>query len=315
MIRVVDLPFVEPKSGKITLTSPSTYEAALGSAMCMTGQDVVLTQNWRAYFNFDTSVLPDGARVTGVAFLLRVPIYQPIGNPATYRLKFSIGTFIGATLDGNSAEWNAGALMKTLTAKPTDNTWLDLAAGGTGAENYVNRAGDTDLKVWDDSLRGGGDLSWGLNLNTPKAKCQLRVTYQVPSGTATGRGTALGAARVRAAGGGTATGAGLAEASAWVASVASGVATGRGTAVAVAGVRIPGSGLATGYGEALAVAWVLASGQVLATGYGAAACRLSAAYTEPVARHEGTRAVRAAHAASRSVAWADARTCNAGGRT
>ncbi len=313
MIRVVDLPFVDGKSGKITLTSPSTYVAETGSGNCQTGQDIIADQNYRAYFNFDTSVLPDGARVTGVAFLIRVPSFQPIGNPGVYRVKFSIGSFIGAALNGNSTEWNAGALMKTLTAKPLDNTWLDLAAGGTGAENHVNPAGDTDLKVWDDSLRGGGDLFWGLALNATKAKCLLRVTYQVPSGTVTGRGSAGAAARVRAAGRGTATGASLAEASVWVAVVASGVATGRGTAVTAAGVRIPGAALATGQGEALVVAWVLASGQVLATGYGAAACRLSAVYTEPVARHTGTRAIRVAQATTRSVAWADARTCVDGG--
>lgn len=271
MISVVSFPFVDSKSGEVTFTPPSSYVAATGYASCRTGQNTITGSNWRAYFNFDTSSIPDHAQVTKVEFLIRMNTFQLEGMPDIYRLKFSIGTFIGAALDGNATEFNAGTLMVTLTgSKPTDNTWLDLDQQGGGPEPYVNRAGDTDMKVWDDSVQGGGDPSWSTDFNTSKAKCRLRVTYQVPTATATGRGTASAAASVMASGSAIATGNGTGQAAGSVMTTGSGAGTGRGEARLVAVVLVAGTGSATGEGTAEASATVAAAGSGTASGQGLA---------------------------------------------
>lgn len=375
MPTVVEFNFVDSKSGKITYTPPSSYVAATGASNCQTGQNVIGGVKWRAYFNFDTSSLPDNALISSVEFLIRKNTAQPGGVPEIYYLKFSIGTFIGAALNGTPAEFTAGTLMVTLTEPPLDNTWLDLNQDSHSPELYVNRTGDTDLKVWDDSIQGTGDSYWGLNFNG-KAKCKLRITYTVPSGTATGRGFASGAGTVTSSASSNATGKGLAQGEATVASagsamasghglvelrasviaagsaaaagrgaaelvavvsavgsaeatglgaadalalvVAAGVAavTGRGTVEILATVTVLASGIATGHGAASCDAWVQEpSASATATGHGFAGCRLSEVHFDPLARHFGTRAVRARttgvrvvpamHAATRSCVSQD----------
>lgn len=376
MPSVVEFNFVDGKSGKITYTPPTFYMAATGYASCQTGQNTTLGQKWRAFFNFDTSSLPDNALIEKVEFLVRLNTGQPSGEPENTYIKFSIGTFIGAALNGTAEEFNGGTLMVTSTAEPYDNTWLDLNQDLGGPETYVNRSGDTDIKVWDDSVRGSGDASWGLNLNTSKGKCKLRITYTVPSATATGRGYATCAGSVAAIGGATATGKGFAEAAVSVGSsgsatasgrgqaeltgsvivACSGTATGRGTVVIDAVVSALGSAEATGLGTAqLAAAVIVAvvaaatgrgsieitatvtafavatatgrgaaecdawvqepSASATATGRGFAWCRLTEVHFDPLARHFGSRAVRAGsrgiravspvHSATRACTWED----------
>lgn len=314
MISVVSFPFVDGKSGGITFTPPSSYVAATGWASCQTGRDMIAGTTWRAFFNFDTSSIPNHAQVTKVEFLIQLSTLQLEEMPEIYRLKFSIGTFIGVALDGNDTEFNAGTLMVTLTgSKPADNTWLDLDLDGNGPEPYVNLGGDTDIKVWDDSIQGGGDSYWSTDFNSSKAKCKLRVTYQVPTATATGRGTASTTATVTTSGSATAIGSGTSQAEATVTAAGSGAVTGSGTAQAVAVVAVAGSSLATGRGTAFCQAIVEnISASTTSTGRGFASCRLVAVYVEPVARHSGMRSVRPAHAAARAVSWARERTCAAG---
>jgi len=378
MPSVVEFNFVDSKSGKITYTPPSSYVAATSWSNCQTGQDASLGIKWRAYFNFNTASLPDTALISKVEFLIRKNIAQPGGDPDVYYLKFSIGTFIGAMLDGTPAEFGGGTLMVTLTTPPLDNTWLDLNQDAHRPDLYVNRLGDTDIKVWDDSIQGGGDSYWGLNFNTSKGKCKLRITYTVPSGTATGRGYATCAGTAAAVGGAAATGRGFAEAAAsvWSAGSAtasgrghaeltgtvivagSGTATGRGTVVIDAVVSALGSAQATGLGAAQLVAGVMVAGVAAATGRGAveitatvtafasstatghgaaecdawvqepsasatatgrgfAWCRLTEVHFDPLARHFGSRAVRAGstgiravspvHSATRACTWEDDR--------
>lgn len=354
MPSVVEFNFVDGKSGKITYTPPTFYMAATGYASCQTGQNTTLGQKWRAFFNFDTSSLPDNALIERVEFLVRLNTGQPSGEPENTYIKFSIGTFIGAALNGTADEFNGGVLMVILSAEPYDNTWLDLNQDLGGPETYVNRTGDTDIKVWDDSVRGSGDASWGLNFNTSKGKCKLRITYTVPSATATGRGFAVGssivisfgivnatgrgaaqgAAMVVSAGSATASGRGQSELTGTVIVVGSSTSTGRGTVVIDAVVSAIGSAEATGLGAAGLLAFVIAAGvaaatgrgsveiiasvtlsaSTTATGYGAASCdasvqepsasatatgrgfarcRLTEIHFDPLARHFGTRAVRA----------------------
>ncbi len=270
MANVIEFNFVDSKSGKITYTPPSSYVAATGYGSCQTGQNTITSAKWRAFFNFDTSSLPDNALVTMVEFLICKNTAQPGGVPQYYWLKFSIGTFIGAALNGNSGEFNGGTLMVTLPSSPTDNTWLDLDQDGNSPQAYVNLTGDTDVKVWDDSIRGSGDASWGLNFNTNKAKCKLRVTYTIPSATATGRGTASAIARVVVAGRSTATGTGTGQSSATVRSVGASTATGCGRAQLTAVVTASGSSTVTGRGTAQVEAAVAVTGSADASGRGTA---------------------------------------------
>jgi len=283
MIYIASLPFLDIKSGKITFTPPSSYVAATGSGNCQTGQQTLSGEKWRAFFNFNTSSIPNHAQIEFVGFLIYLSKTQPFGEPEIYRLKFSIGTFIGAALDGTADEFNAGTLMVTLDSKPGHGTMLDLDQDGHGPEAYVNRTGETDVKVWDDSTQGSGQSSWGLDFNRKFAKCRLHIMYTVPAATATGRGSAT--------------------ASATASVVGSAIATGRGTVEVAATVEAAGSSTGTGRGAAELIAAVTAAAGATVTGRGIASCSSTAVYFGPLARHIGTRAVAAAHDETRSVSW------------
>lgn len=322
MLTSVVFDFIDSKSGKITYNPSSGFVAATGWANCQTGENTLIPQSWHAYFNFNTSSLPDNAQVTKVEFLIRSP-KPPYIDPLAYRVGFSIGTFIGAALDGNAEEWGGGAYMVTILSRAPDNTWLDLAVAGNDPRGFVNRAGDTDIQAFDYSIGDTEHWTWITSFNTSKAKCQLRVTYSLPSATATGRGTVAATAGVVLPAAGIATGTGSVQATAIVISAGSAEATGRGVIAASANVILPAAALATGIGSALVTAAVvitgaaaatgygtaeltaaiLASGVAIATGRGSATCALVGTYFEPPARHMGTRAVRTAHVEARSVAW------------
>lgn len=267
MLTSVTFDFVDSKSGKITLSSPSMYVAATGSANCQTGQNTLSQQTWRAFFNFDTSILPEGAQVTKVEFLIRVP-KPPYIDPVVYRVGFSIGSFIGAALDGNAGEWSGGSYMATIYARATDNTWLDLAVAGNDPTGFVNTAGDTDIKVWDYSIGDTEHTFWTTSLNTTRDKCKLRVTYSLPSATATGQGDAAATAGIVHPASGVATGAGSVQAVASMVSTGTAVVTGRGAASVASGVILPAGALATGRGTSAAAADQVLPGAALVTGSG-----------------------------------------------
>ena len=270
MIYIASLPFLDAKSGKITYTPPSSYVAATGSAECQTGQSTLSSQKWRAFFSFNTASIPNHAQLEFVGFWIYLSKNQPFGMPQYYRLKFSIGTFIGGALDGTAEEFNAGTLMVTLESKPAHGTLLDLDEDGHGPEAYVNLSGETDVKVWDDSIQGSGNPSWGLDFNRKYQNCTLHIMYTVPAAKATGRGSASASATVVAAGSATATGIGTAVAAAVVTASGSSIATGRGLAQLIATVAATGSATVTGAGTADAAASVIASGASVATGRGSA---------------------------------------------
>jgi hypothetical protein len=291
MLASVEFNFTDSRSGRITLNPPSSYVATTGYAACQTGQNTQTGENQRAYFSFDTSSLPDHAQIIKVEFLIIV-LKSPFIDPLAYRIAFSIGTFIGEALDGNSEEWSGGAYMVSLYSRPASGTWLNLAQSGGNPEAFVNRTGDTDIRVWDYSI---GDLEhwfWMTTFNTSRSKCKLRVTYSIPSATVTGRGTAVAAAGVILSN--------------------RGVATGAGTTQAAATVVSTGVAVATGQGAAEAAALVLLTGVAVATGWGNTSFFSLVYYFNPPARHCGTRSVRSAHIGSRSVSWVHARVCSAG---
>ncbi len=264
--------FDNAKSGRINVII-GVYTAYTGWGVCETGQ-LDPSNRWRAFFSFDTSSIPDTAVIINCTISLRRRA-DPMGDPGTYALKFSIGTFIGANLDGNAAEWIAGTYVTQLTSKPADKQTVDLTSA---AYPYVNKTGDTDLKLWDDSRQNGGDPSWGTNFNKNAGQlCQLNVDWVLPelgTATATGVGTASGDAVVVVPGVATATGVGTATADGTVATgiLGAATATGVGTASGDAVVVVPGAATATGVGTATADGTIVgvSFGTATATGVGTA---------------------------------------------
>ncbi len=320
MVDQLVLDFTASNTGRILYIPPSTYMATVGWLYCEAGRADSSNMDWRAYFSFDTSSLPDHAQIDAVYFQIRRRD-DPFGEPQYYSLKFSIGTFIGPTLDGNAAEWTGGALMVTLSAKPADKTTLDLSADAQDPCPYVNKTGETDIKIWDASTKGTGDDVWSTNFNqfiaTP---CKLYVYYSVPSATATGKGYAFCAGEVIANASGSATGVGDVDAIATVVAHASGSATGVGEATSVgtavrdgastvvgtggalgsAYVVRGGAGTATGVGSATGSAAIVASAAASATGIGAASLEGWIVYA-PLALHEATISVAPIHSSSAST--------------
>lgn len=326
MLDQLDCDFVDSKSGQIYLYA-GTYTPYLGWIQCETGRTNPF-RRWRAFFNFDTSALPDHSQIEAVFFRV-MRRGDAMGEPETYALKFSLGTFIGAALDGNVGEWDGGTHLLTLDAKPATKTTLDLSDDGGDPCALVNKAGDTDLKVWDDSYQGSGDLNWETNFNeSTTARCKLFVQYSVPSGTATGRGFATLSATVTHHAGATATGTGdaalaagllLATASATASGVGSGelaaivihfaggTASGTGTATLVAVMIYDAAATATGVASATLAAALIYSAGGTATGIGTATLG-AIFYVPPLALDERTISVASYDAASISIVARDSAT-------
>jgi len=251
MIDQLTFEFDNAKSGQLVRVGASYYPY-VGWDQCKTGEYFTPGVLWRAFLSFDTSSIPAHYQIEWVYVRIRRGS-DPAGEPETYALKFSIGSFIGAALDGNVGEWDGGDLMVTLDAKPADKTTLDLADDGEDPRSYVNKSGDTDIKIWDASTKGSGDDSWGTVFNADTAtRCKLYVGYSVPSGTATGVGTAAGTAVLEVPGTATATGVGTATGTAVLEVPGTATATGVGTATGTAVLEVPGTATATGVGTAAA---------------------------------------------------------------
>lgn len=267
MLTTVSFSFADSKSGKITYNPPSSYVAATGWANCQTGQNQQTNENQRAFFSFDTSSLPDHAQIEKVEFLIYVPKIPAI-DPIVYRVGISIGTFIGAALDGANDEWTGGAYMVTLYSRPTSGTVVDLGATGNNPGAHVNPSGDTDIKVWDYSIGDFEHWFWMTSFNTSRDKCKLRITYSLPSATVTGRGVTSTAAEIVLSAAGVATGTGSVQTIAWLVGTGSVAVTGRGAAEIATGLVLPAVALATGHGTSVAAVGQILPGVALATGYG-----------------------------------------------
>jgi hypothetical protein len=296
MLTTVDFNFADSKSGKITYNPPSSYAAATGWANCQTGQNQQTDENQRAFFSFDTSSLPDHAQIEKVEFLIYVPKLPAI-DPIVYRVGISIGTFIGAALDGTSDEWTGGAYMVTLYSRPASGTVVDLGATGNNPGVHVNRTGDTDIKVWDYSIGDFEHWFWMTSFNTSRDKCKLRITYSLPSATVTGRGDTSASAEIVLPAAGVATGTGSVQAIASLVGTGSAEVTGRGAAEIATGLILPAVALATGHGTSVAAAGQILSGVALAIGYGssqATAITISQASSVATGRGSSSAAARLA---------------------
>lgn len=325
--------FDNAKSGRIN-KDMSVYTATIGWAECETGQNNDPFHTSRAFFSFDTSSIDDTAVITLVSFTVRRRA-DPFGEPDTYVLRFSIGTFIGEALDGNSQEWGAGYEVADLDVKPADKQTVIFSSQ---AHTRVNPIGDTDVKLWDDSSQGGGDPTWATCFNKDSAfRCHLNVTWVVPQlgvVTATGSGSVLAVGTVIAAGSATLTGVGSTSAtavqvlpgSATITGVGTVLATGHvflevvgsatlsgiGTVVAVAAVTAVGSATATGVGTVLAVGVVTAVASATVTGSGTVVAlgTVIALLLDPLAYHRATRSVPAVDSRTQRATPVDARQCD-----
>jgi len=176
----------------------SNYYPSIGWNFCETGQIATQYVDWRAFFSFDTSEIPDHAQIEWVYFRVRRFIgNDPMGMPETYLIHFSLGSFIGDALNGTAEEWDGGDLMVSLDEKPSDKQTIDLAADGQDPCPLVNKSGETDVRIWDASTQGTGDDSWGTSFNKDAdTLCKLFIGFSVPSATVTGKGSASAAAHV-----------------------------------------------------------------------------------------------------------------------
>lgn len=124
----------------------------------------------RSFFSFDTSAIPTKARIIKVEFNWNVAVAtSPLGQPLSWITEFYTGTFIGAALD--STDWASGTLAASYTGGPTTQ-WIDLGSQGI---SDLNTAGDTDVRVSDNSLWLGTPGEWSHTLT--KNRCYLRVTW------------------------------------------------------------------------------------------------------------------------------------------
>lgn len=303
-----------PSTSGCIVRSPATgqsYVAITGVTACDVWRKVTATTSEiRAYFQFDTSSIPDHADLLGAEFYQFLHPIQPDGSPEILYLSLWFGPIIGSSLDGTRAEWNAAAAQNgPLMSTEVSDTWIDLVAEWTPEEikellpTVLDVTGTTDVLIFDTSVPGSGSASWGTAFNGVDGDqyCKLRVTYTVPSGTATGRCLASGVGTVISGG-----------------SVVLGTASGTGSgSVSASGSLVRSTvAAATGRGSAVALLVGVVAGAATATGRGLVRAH---AYFSPMAIHSGRRSVvsaseasirtSAVHAAARTVAPADARTC------
>jgi len=163
--------FTDGISGQIAKTG-FMYTAYTGWAQCTIEYNPGSGAEIRAFFQFDTSALPDDATVTLVELNLVDSVIQPPSQ--TNSGSIWMGTWIGGTLDGNAAEFNGGT--RVLAKYNFGSGFVDL---GTSAKSFVNLTGATDIKVIGTY---SGIVMQGYNFNRPRSKSQLRVTYTTPVG-------------------------------------------------------------------------------------------------------------------------------------
>jgi len=135
----------------------------------------------RAYFSFDTSIIPDDATILKVEFYQKLSDAQPVGTPQIFGLGYDIGQIIGSSLDGTLAEWSGLTTSARVTERETatNGAWIDLAEVGEDPTPWVSKTGTTDIRIIDTSTQGDGDDTWGTDFNgaKPSEQCLLRVTY------------------------------------------------------------------------------------------------------------------------------------------
>ena len=104
---------------------------------------------YRAYWSFNTSVIPDMATLTAVSLRVRIKrVDGPVGFSGLYLLRFNRqNDRIGASLDFSDWSLTGGTwALKFFPSNPGTDVDFDLAGG---LPSLVNKLGDTDIEVLD----------------------------------------------------------------------------------------------------------------------------------------------------------------------
>ena len=280
----------------------SYYWATTGWDSCNVGQNIASNVAFGAFFRFDTSSIPDHAQITKVQFRVRGYRTAQSGEPGTYDIYFSIGDIIGGSLDGTAAEWNAGTHMISLDARPADRTTLELDADGNDPLPLVDVQGDTDIKILDHGVQGGGDAQWWAFFNkSTTERCRLYVYFTLPSATLTGKGSLTCAAMVTSSGTAILTGIGTLTCAAMVTSSGTAILTGKGSLSCAASVTYSGTATLTGIGTLSCSAMVTVRGTATLTGVGTLSCAATVINLNVMAQHAATRSISGSHSSSVAV--------------
>ena len=176
IVAVKTFDFTDGNSGHILKSLG--YAAVTGWSACQIWQSAMTGWERRAFFNFDTSSIPDSAVVTKVEFKRVDAVVQlpPSGYPTSTNLLIA-DQLVDGSLDGNVGEFTGGNSMNLdIYADYSNGDWVDLSDGGQDPTGYVGKDGETDIIIRDTT--GAGTTGWSFN--TSRSKCQLRVTYYIP---------------------------------------------------------------------------------------------------------------------------------------
>lgn len=160
---------VRSKSGRIREYPIGTYTTTANNSGLVLKQfnTNTLVRQDRSYFNFDTSSLLDESVIIKVEFAYTISAqeYSHPDNPVSFTPVFFVGTFISNTLD--NGDWSGGSLCAgvDLGSMPIAEVEykVDLGSGGL---LLLNRNGDTDICVRDDSVSvsHSGNRYWDVTI-------------------------------------------------------------------------------------------------------------------------------------------------------
>lgn len=173
------LNFTDGVSGYVLKNAFGSYSVSTGWASCDIAKNDLLNTEKRAFFQFDTSSLPDDSIVTTVEFYLQEDLTQPSTTPDD--VYCYIGNWVGSSLDASADDFNGGNYMVAQSSGSLQaSTWNDLSLEDNDPTGYISLNGTTDIAL---HCINNSPKNSGRNYNTSKNKCQLRVTYDLPETT------------------------------------------------------------------------------------------------------------------------------------
>lgn len=189
----VDIDCVRTNSGFIYFHDGSIYDAAASQNpeiyRLWDSAGGAIVEETRGYYQFNTSDantgIPAANTITNVELFYNYSS-GPLTSTGTFAWDWYIyaGDIVGAALNGNATEWNAGSLVAFGIfpgSPPTSDFWIDL--GDIGA--LFNRSGTTDFKIEDHTVPGTPEDAFVqvvlLNGITVNNRGKLRITHQAPA--------------------------------------------------------------------------------------------------------------------------------------
>jgi hypothetical protein len=166
---------------KVSSLLPS-YTIGTGSGNCVVRNyrgNLLGVLDRRAIFHFDTGQIPLSAVIDVVEFFVKLSTGQGADYPIGMGIK--IGSWIGASLDANDADYSGGNDLGFNIDdgfSAGDGSWIDLSSGGVDPTQYVAKEGLTDICIYTNLWNDLVDRT--RSFNTAKIKCQLRITYRIP---------------------------------------------------------------------------------------------------------------------------------------